>query len=314
METKEKFMQKTIVVWLGALVCCLLWGSAFPCIKIGYQMMHIASDEVASQILYAGYRFTLAGILTILLGSIGSRRFLRPTKGSIGKVFKLSSLQTVGQYLLFYIGLAHTSGVKASIIEALNVFVAILVASLLFHQEKLSARKIAGCIIGFAGVALVNMGSSGFDFHMSVTGEGFIFLSTVAYAFSSLLLKRYSESEIPVMLSGYQFLVGGIIMALCGFAAGGRVSGFTASSFGLLFYMACISAVAYTLWGILLKYNPISRVAVFGFMNPVFGVILSAWLLGEKEQAAGIKSVIALILVCIGIFVVNYKKEVTKED
>ena len=51
METKEKFMQKTIVVWLGALVCCLLWGSAFPCIKIGYQMMHIASDEVASQIL-----------------------------------------------------------------------------------------------------------------------------------------------------------------------------------------------------------------------------------------------------------------------
>ena len=58
METKEKFMQKTIVVWLGALVCCLLWGSAFPCIKIGYQMMHIASDEVASQILYAGYRWT----------------------------------------------------------------------------------------------------------------------------------------------------------------------------------------------------------------------------------------------------------------
>ena len=40
METKEKFMQKTIVVWLGALVCCLLWGSAFPCIKIGYQMMY----------------------------------------------------------------------------------------------------------------------------------------------------------------------------------------------------------------------------------------------------------------------------------
>ncbi|HBM01160.1 MAG TPA: EamA family transporter, partial [Roseburia sp.] len=136
METKEKFMQKTIVVWLGALVCCLLWGSAFPCIKIGYQMMYIASDEVASQILYAGYRFTLAGILTIILGSIGSRQFLRPTKGSLGKVFKLSSLQTVGQYLLFYIGLAHTSGVKASIIEALNVFVAILVASLLFHQEK----------------------------------------------------------------------------------------------------------------------------------------------------------------------------------
>lgn len=313
MRTKEKFMQKTIVVWLGALVCCLLWGSAFPCIKIGYQMMHIASDEVASQILYAGYRFTMAGILTILFGSIGSRQFLHPTRNSIGKVLKLSSLQTVAQYLLFYIGLAHTSGVKASIIEALNVFVAILIASFLFHQEKLTVRKVAGCIVGFAGVALVNMGSSGFDFHMSFTGEGFIFLSTVAYAFSSVLVKGYSKTENPVMLSGYQFLAGGIIMALCGFAAGGSVSGFTAASFGLLFYMACISAVAYTLWGILLKYNPISRVAVFGFMNPVFGVILSAWLLGEKEQAAGVKSVIALVLVCIGIFVVNLQDKTENE-
>lgn len=87
METKEKFMQKTIVVWLGALVCCLLWGSAFPCIKIGYQMMHIASDEVASQILYAGYRFTLAGILTILLGKYWKQTVSASDKGLHWKSF-----------------------------------------------------------------------------------------------------------------------------------------------------------------------------------------------------------------------------------
>lgn len=306
---KENFMRKTAVVCLGALVCCLLWGSAFPCIKIGYEMMKIPADAVASQILYAGYRFTLAGVIAIVLGSLASRKFLRPTKASVGKVFALSSLQTVAQYLLFYIGLANTSGVKASIIEALNVFVAILVASLLFRQEKLTVRKIAGCVIGFAGVALININGSGLDMSMSFTGEGFIFLSTVAYAFSSVLLKRYSKTENPVMLSGYQFLVGGMIMSVCGYAAGGRMTGFTPASAALLVYMACISAVAYTLWGLLLKYNPISKVAVFGFMNPVFGVILSAWLLGEYEQAAGVKSVIALLLVCMGIFVVNYKKK-----
>ena len=308
MKTKEQFMQRTIVVWLGAFVCCLLWGSAFPCIKIGYEMMHIESADIASQILYAGYRFTLAGIITIVLGSIGSRRVLIPEKGSLGRILKLCMLQTVAQYLLFYIGLAHTSGVKASIIEALNVFVAILIASLLFHQEKLTLRKIIGCLIGFAGVAVVNMNGAGMDMNMSFFGEGFIFLSTVAYAFSSVLLKRFSKKNNPVTLSGYQFLAGGIIMSICGYAAGGNVSGFTGKSVALLIYMACISAIAYTLWGILLKYNPISKVAVFGFMNPVFGVILSAWLLGEKEQAAGIKCILALILVCIGIYVVNYNK------
>lgn len=306
---KETFMQKTWVVWLGALLCCLLWGSAFPCIKIGYGMMGIGAQDIASQILYAGYRFTLAGILVIVLGSIGSRRLLLPSRGSAGKILKLSSLQTIAQYLLFYIGLAHTSGVKASIIEALNVFVAILVASLIFRQEKLTVKKIVGCVTGFAGVALVNLSGGGWDLQLSLIGEGFIFLSTVAYAFSSVFLKRYSKSEDPVMLSGYQFLAGGVVLSLCGWLGGGSVQGLTVASAALLFYMACISAAAYTLWGILLKYNPISRVAVFGFMNPVFGVILSAWLLQEDAGTAWGVSAAALALVCVGIFIVNYEKQ-----
>ena len=73
----------------------------------------------------------------------------------------------------------------------------------------------------------------------------------------------------------------------------------------LLRYMAMISAVAYTLWGVLLKYNPVSRVSVFGFMNPVFGVLLSALILGESAQALSIYALAALVLVSLGIYVVN---------
>ena len=206
-----------------------------------------------------------------------------------------------------YVGLANTTGVKASIIEGVNVFVAVLVASLLFQQEKLTGKKIVGCLIGFAGVVIVNLGGS-MDMGFRLTGEGFIFLSTVAYAFSSVFLKRYSKDENPVLLSGYQFITGGIIMCVIGLLMGGKVHGFAATSTGMLVYLAVVSAVAYSLWGILLKYNPVSKVAVFGFMNPVFGVILSALLLGEGAQAAGVKSLIALLLVSIGIYVVNKKE------
>ena len=300
--TKEEFMTKTIVVWLGALLCCGLWGSAFPCIKIGYQMFAIGAEDTASQILFAGYRFTLAGILTIIIGSVLNRGVLIPKRQAFGKILWLSMLQTVGQYLFFYIGLAHTTGVKASIIEAVNVFVAILVASLVFHQEKLTADKIAGCVIGFVGVVLVNLTGNGLDATFSFLGEGFIFLSTVAYAFSSVFLKRYSKTENPVLLSGYQFVLGGIIMSVCGFLMGGKVTGFHAASTAMLIYLALISAVAYSLWGILLKYNPISRVAVFGFM-------LSALLLNGEKQTLGIKSVIALVFVCAGIYIVNREKK-----
>lgn len=316
MDSKKHFLQKTVVVWLGALICCALWGSAFPCIKIGYELFDIPSDAVATQILFAGCRFTFAGILTVLIGSVLHRKWLLPTKTSFPKIWKLCLLQTVLQYLFFYIGLANTTGVKASIIEGVNVFVAILVASLLFKQEKLTRDKMLGCLVGFAGVVLVNLNGTGLDMSLSLKGEGFIFLSTVAYAFSSVFLKRYSKTENTVLLSGWQFVVGGILMMAYGYAMGGRLEQFTFEGMMMLLYLALVSAVAYSLWGMLLKYNPVSKVAVFGFMNPVFGVILSALLLGEGEQASGVKSIIALVLVSVGIYITareNVEKSAPKD-
>lgn len=313
MEKKNR-MQSTFVVWLGALICCALWGSAFPCIKIGYQMFEISQDAVATQILFAGLRFTLAGILVILIGSVLSGNLLKINRQNALKILKLSLLQTVLQYLFFYIGLANTTGVKASIIEGVNVFIAIFVASLIFRQEKLTMGKLAGCLIGFAGVVLVNLNGNGLDMSFHLNGEGFIFLSTVAYAFSSVYLKRYSKTENPVLLSGWQFISGGLVMTIMGLLMGRKITKVTATGIAMLFYLACISAVAYSLWGILLKYNQVSRVAVFGFMNPVFGVILSAFLLGEREQASGIKSIIALILVSIGIYITAKVKEEKVEE
>lgn len=301
---KESFMTKTVVVWLGAMLCCALWGSAFPCIKIGYRLFEIPSDAVATQILFAGLRFTLAGVIALLIGSALNRRWLIPKKGSGTKIVKLCMLQTVAQYLFFYVGLAHTSGVRASIIEGVNVFIAILVASLIFHQEPLTARKIIGSIIGFAGVVLVNLtgdtGVGGFQ----LLGDGCIILSTVAYAFSSVYLKRYSKEEDPVVLSGWQFVLGGLIMIVCGLLLGGQLTVVTPAGIAMLVYLAIVSAVAYSLWGVLLKYNPISRVAVFGFMNPVFGVILSAIFLREAGSL-GIMYLLSLALVCSGIYIVN---------
>ncbi len=310
MDTNEKqtdFFSRTIVVWLGALICCALWGSAFPSIKIGYRSYGIAASDTAAQILFAGMRFTLAGVLAVVFGSLIRGEFLKPTRQSLPKVVWLCMLQTVLQYFCFYIGLAHTSGVKGSIIEAISVFVAVLVASLIFRQEKLSAAKILGCIVGFAGVVLINM--NGLDFSVTPAGEGMILLSTIAYAFSSVFLKRFSVTEDPVMLSGWQFIFGGLIMIAGGLLMGGRVTVETLPQAMLLLYMAFLSAAAYSLWGILLKHNPVSKVAVFGFMNPVFGVIFSAVLLGEADQASGPTAVIALLLVCIGIFIVNRKPE-----
>ena len=218
-------------------------------------------------------------------------------------------LQTVIQYFFFYVGLAHTTGVKGAIITGSNTLIAILAASLIFHQEKLTVKKIVGCIAGFAGVIIANLTGSGLNFDITFSGEGFMLISATAYALSSVYIKKFSKNYDPVMLSGYQFFLGGIILSIIGALMGGHLTGFTVKGTGILVYLALVSAVAYSLWGILLKHNPVSKVTVYGFMNPVIGVLLSALLLNEGAQAFSLQNISALILVAVGIFTVNFTKE-----
>lgn len=307
MNKNKSLLEKPTMVVIVAVLCCLLWGSAFPCIKLGYKLFDIPSGDSSSQILFAGIRFTLAGILVILAGSMMHRKFLKPSKTAIPKVLKLCMFQTVLQYIFFYIGLAHITGVKGSIVNAVNVFFTILVSCLLFRLEKLDRQKLIGCMIGFTGVIIVNLGGE-FDMSFTLLGDGFLMISAFAYALSSVLIKIYGKDENPVMLSGYQFAAGGFIMILAGMAMGGRLNAVKLQGILLLLYMAFISAGAYTLWSLLLKYNPVSKVAVFGFCTPIFGVILSAIILGESTSFQ-LKTLLALLFVCIGIIIVNYKKK-----
>lgn len=302
-------MQKTWVVCALALICTFLWGSASPCIKLGYALFEIPSSETWTQVLFAGTRFVIAGFLTILIGSVLGKKVLLPTRSSAPSIAVLALFQTVLQYIFFYMGLAHNSGVKASIINGSNTFLVILVTCLIFRQEKLDLRKILGCIIGFAGVILVCLNGQQIDTGFSFKGEGSLFAGAMAYAFSSCFMKIYSKKDNPVMLSGYQFIFGGFVMIVLGLIAGGRLTHVSFEAVMMLIYLALISAVAYSLWGILLKHNPVSKVAIFGFTNPVFGVLLSAWWLGEGTKELGIKAIVALVLVSIGICIVNIKKE-----
>lgn len=307
-QQKKPLMQRTWMVWLCALICTALWGSAFPCIKTGYVLFDIGSSDVAGQILFAGVRFFCAGILAILIGSVGQRQFLRPRRGSVPKILVLSLFQTSMQYVLFYIGMAHTTGVKGSILQGTSVLFSLLIACLLFRTERLTVMKTVGCVIGFVGIILVNFNGADMDLQFAFIGEGFMILAALSSSFSSVFFKMFSRNEIPVMLSGYQFLVGGAIMMAVGFGLGGRLSGFTPASVLLVVYMSFISAAAYSLWGVLLKHNPVSRITVFGFTTQIFGVLFSALFLREGSSF-GWLSLAALVLVSAGIILVNRKQK-----
>ncbi len=299
----ESKLTKTPVVTVLALLCCLLWGSAFPAIKLGYEAFQIPADSTASQILFAGCRFTIAGILAFIIGSVAAKKPLIPRKKALPKIAVLSLFQTVIQYVFFYIALANSTGVKCSVMNGCNAFVCILVSALVFRMERLTTVKIISCVLGIAGVVVINLGGS-LGGGVTFAGEGSMLLSILGYAVSTVLVKKFSADNSPVMLSALQFVLGGIVMIVAGLCFGGTLPKITASGVLILLYLGALSAVAYSLWSVLLKYNSVSRVSVFSFMTPVCGVLLSALLLSETDRLNAY-AVIALLLVCAGIFLLN---------
>ena len=243
------------VTLLTAIFCCVLWGSASPAIKIAYELFKIGPEDTASRIMLAGARFMIAGVMTILFGSLLARKFLLPKKESWKNVLVLSLVQTVGQYYFFFMALANTSGVRGSIINASGNFIAILFAVYIFHFEKMTLKKFAGCLVGFAGILLILGGGQALmeGGRVTLAGEGAMLAADFFYAASGCLIKIFSRDENPVALSGYQFLIGGVILYAIGSLMGGQLIFYTASCALNLLYMGFISAGAYTLWGVLLK-------------------------------------------------------------
>nr|WP_081794617.1 DMT family transporter [[Eubacterium] cellulosolvens] len=309
-DTKNRFWTKLPAVIGFTFIACFLWGSAFPCIKIGYRLFGIPAGDSASQMVFAGTRFFIAGLMVIAIASLQKKKFAVPSVPGIPKVLILALLQTAGQYFFFYIGLAHASGVSSSIIEGANTFFCILVAAFIFRSEKINLRKMLGCAVGFLGVVLIQLPGGSVEMHFSLIGEGFVLFSTVLAAFSSSYIKKVGQQEDPMLMSGWQFFAGGLMLAAGGLFAGGRINFAAAgekqaAAVLLLIYMAFISATAYTIWSMLLKYNPVSRISVFSFINPVIGVLLSALLLGEGGRAFTLTGIAALALVSLGIVIVN---------
>ena len=298
----NKFFSNPLFITLTALLCCALWGSATPAIKIGYELM-LPDKDVPSTILFAGIRFFFAGILTVVIFSVARKKVLVPKATNLGRIGIVSAVQTVLQYIFFYVGLANTSGVKGTILTGSSTFFAILIAALVFKQEKLSSKKIVACVLGLAGIIVINL--NGLSLSMNFLGDGFCVFSAISLALSSTLIKRFSKHEDPVTISGYQFIAGGEVMMVIGLLFGGTITVDSIKSVLLLSYLALLSAVAYSLWGILLKYNPVSRVTVFSFTTPVFGVILSSILLTENSGTGILNLIAALLLVALGIFILN---------
>ena len=126
-----------------------------------------------------------------------------------------------------------------------------------------------------------------------------------------MLSKNAASNGDSMTITGWQLFIGGAVLCLIGLPRG-RLNPAGPEAFLLLGYMILLSAVAFVIWTALLYYNPVGKITVYNFMTPVFGVILSAACLGENLWDW--RYLVALALVCFGIFAVNRVKAPKQEQ
>ena len=290
---------------ISAVLAAFLWGSAYPCIKIGYELFEIAADDLGSKFLFAGIRFVMAGLMVLAFTALKQPKDCIPKKNMAGRLVLLGILQTTIQYIFFYIGLANTTGAKSAIINSLTAFFPIVLAPLFFRDDRLTVKKGLGCLIGLAGIVIINLDGSGLG-GFKLTGEGFAVFAAMAQSLASIYSKKLARYMNVMTITGYQLFIGGILLAAAGVLTGGTLTAVWQGVL-LLLYMAALSAVAFTVWTYLLSHNPVSSVSIYNLLIPVFGTVLSGIFLQENIMTW--THLISIVLVCMGIVLVNRKQK-----
>ncbi|MBQ7574041.1 MAG: DMT family transporter [Clostridia bacterium] len=296
----KKIFTNPVMVILFAILCNALWGSAYPAIKIGYALFNI-TDNVFDKLLFAGVRFVLAGLMVLIVSIFVYKKPPVLKKETVPYVGAMAILYTALQYVFFYVGLSNTTGTNGSIVNSTQTFLAVILAHFIYKDDKLNVYKVIGSIIGFMGVLTVT--ASGGNAHFSVHGEGFILIAAACFVLGSVISKKATQNDLPMSVTGYNLLFGGIILVVVGICGGGALQDAGVSGALNILYLAFLSAAAFTIWTMLLTYNPVSKISIYNFIIPVSGTILSAIFLGEDIR--DIRYVISLALVCMGIVIVN---------
>ena len=297
------FQRPTWVV-VFALTAAIAWGWAFPLIKVGFGAFGITSDMTGSKMLFAGIRFAAAGLIVLSVAHSNGRSFRTGKAGDWWFVLAFALMNTTLHYFFFYVGMSHSEGSRAAILNSLGTFLVVLLACACFKSDKLTTRKMLGCVVGFSGILALNLGGADSG-QFTWLGDGMIILNAICSAFSNLMTRGLSRRVDVFVGTGYSLTIGGLLLILPGLVLGGTLPHINILGIVCLLLLIAISAVGFALYNKLLSCNPVGRIAIYNSLIPVVGAVTSCLCLGETFH---LKYALAGGLAALGIYLINKGK------
>ncbi len=303
----KSIWQRPLWVAIFAFTAAFAWGWAYPLIKLGLMEFGITPDQTGSKMLFAGVRFAISGLIILAMARVGAHRSFGMHTGGRGWVFILvfALLNTTIHYACFYIGLSHSAGSRAAILNSLSVFTLVILACVVYPDtDRMNVTKVAGCLLGFIGIVALNTGNSDSG-SFTWLGDGMIIGNALCSAVAGLMTRKLGRHIDVFVGTGYSLLIGGTLLAIPGIAIGGTLPVVTPWGIAILMMLIAISTLAFGLYNKLLSCNPVGKIAIFNSLIPVIGAVSSCACLGEPFY---LKYALAAVLAAAGIYVINRSK------
>lgn len=306
MTTKNtnNIFQRPFWVSIFALTAAVVWGWAYPLIKLGFYEFQITQDMTGSKILFAGIRFCISGIIILLMAAKAGKTLSVENKSYWWYILLFSLFNTTFHYMFFYIGLSNAEGSRSAILNSLSVFSVVILACIFFKSDKMTVRKIVGCVLGFVGLLALNLGGKDSG-QFTLLGDGFIILNALCGATASLMTRGLGKRIDVFVGTGYSLTLGGALLIIPGLITGGYLPNITVLGVIYLILLIGISTIGFGLYNKLLTCNPVGKVTIYNSLIPVVGAITSCLCLGETFYW---KYVIAGTLAALGIYIINKGK------
>ena len=296
--------QRPFWVSCFALTAAVVWGWAYPLIKMGFEEFAITPDMTGNKILFAGVRFTFSGLIILAFAKAKRRSFAMRRKTDWWFMLLFALLNTTFHYSTFYIGLSFSAGARAAILNSLSVFLLVIMACIFFKSDRFTMGKVLGCVLGFAGILALNMGGAESG-HFTLLGDGMIIVNALCSAVASLLTRSLIKRVDVFVGTGYSLGLGGLLLRVPSLLAGATMPQITWWGLVILLLLIGISALSFVLYNKLISCNPVGKVAIFNSLIPVVGAVTSCLCLGETFYW---KYVIAGALATAGIYIINKQK------
>jgi len=299
--TRISIFQRPVWVTVFALTAAIAWGWAFPLIKIGFSAFGITADMTGSKMLFAGIRFAAAGLIVLAVARSSGRSFRTDIRRDWWFILAFALMNTTLHYFFFYIGMSHSEGSRAAILNSLSTFLVVLLACACFKSDRLTPRKMLGCAIGFSGVLALNLGGAESG-RFTWLGDGMIILNAVCGACANLMTRGLSRRVDVFVGTGYGLTIGGLLLIIPGLTLGSTLPTVNTPGIVCLVLLIAISALGFTLYNKLLSLNPVGKVAIYNSLIPIVGAVTSCLCLGETFHA---KYALAGGLAALGIYIIN---------